>query len=209
MVKPLFLVVILATWHCASAARPHKTAILGHNHQEDPLFQTSLKFLMKHMPESDKEQLSPESVALNVQLAVQARARHSWARDVPEEIFLNNVLPYANLDEERDFTTWRPMFHALFSPLVAPAKSITEAAQILNRHIWSFWGIYFKPQQTPEIMSPTQTIRAGYASCTGLSIFLVNACRAVGIPARVAGNCMHGQHVFYLHAMFHESLQMG
>ncbi len=33
----------------------------------------------------------------------------------------------------------------------------------------------------------TQVIAAGYASCTGLSIFLVNACRAVGIPARVTG----------------------
>ena len=31
--------------------------------------------------------------------------------------------------------------------------------------------------QTPEIMSPSQVIAAGYASCTGLSIFLVDACR--------------------------------
>lgn len=33
----------------------------------------------------------------------------------------------------------------------------------------------------------TQVIAAGYASCTGLSIFLVDALRSVGIPARVAG----------------------
>lgn len=33
-----------------------------------------------------------------------------------------------------------------------------------------------------------QVIAAGYASCTGLSIFLVDALRSVGIPARVAGN---------------------
>ena len=32
-----------------------------------------------------------------------------------------------------------------------------------------------------------QVIQAGHASCTGLSIFLVNALRAVGIPARMAG----------------------
>lgn len=43
------------------------------------------------------------------------------------------------------------------------------------------------PDQTPEIMSVAQVLAAGYASCTGLSIFLVAACRAVGIPARVAG----------------------
>jgi transglutaminase-like putative cysteine protease len=33
-----------------------------------------------------------------------------------------------------------------------------------------------------------QVIAAGYASCTGLSIFLVDALRAVGIPARVTGD---------------------
>ncbi|MCK4565429.1 MAG: transglutaminase domain-containing protein, partial [Verrucomicrobia bacterium] len=35
--------------------------------------------------------------------------------------------------------------------------------------------------------SPSESIKASYASCTGLSILLVDACRAVGIPARVAG----------------------
>lgn len=55
--------------------------------------------------------------------------------------------------------------------------------------IWTLrgWNITFKSNQTPDIMSPSQVIAAGYASCTGLAIFLVNACRAVGIPARVAG----------------------
>ena len=36
-----------------------------------------------------------------------------------------------------------------------------------------------------------QVIKAGYASCTGLSIFLVNALRAVGVPARMAGGALH------------------
>lgn len=33
-----------------------------------------------------------------------------------------------------------------------------------------------------------QVVAAGYASCTGLSIFLVCALRSVGIPARVVGS---------------------
>ncbi len=33
----------------------------------------------------------------------------------------------------------------------------------------------------------SQVAKAGYASCTGLSIFLVCALRSVGIPARVTG----------------------
>lgn len=35
--------------------------------------------------------------------------------------------------------------------------------------------------------SPYESIEAGYASCTGLAILLVDACRAVGVPARIAG----------------------
>ena len=40
----------------------------------------------------------------------------------------------------------------------------------------------------PHMLLSVQVIKAGYASCTGLSIFLVNALRAVGIPARMAGD---------------------
>lgn len=36
-------------------------------------------------------------------------------------------------------------------------------------------------------MSPFETLAYTYASCTGMSIFFVNACRSVGIPARVVG----------------------
>lgn len=55
------------------------------------------------------------------------------------------------------------------------------------------WGlfhdppIHFKPDQAPEILAPSQVVEAGYASCSGLAIFLASACRAVGVPARVAG----------------------
>lgn len=71
--------------------------------------------------------------------------------------------------------------------MVANAASLSEAAQILNRDIWRIWGIHFKSDQTPEIMSPSQTIAAGYASCTGLSIFLVNALRSVGAQRSMPG----------------------
>ena len=37
---------------------------------------------------------------------------------------------------------------------------------------------------------PGESIQSGIATCTGLSILLVDACRSVGIPARVAGTPM-------------------
>jgi transglutaminase-like putative cysteine protease len=40
---------------------------------------------------------------------------------------------------------------------------------------------------TCHLTAPAQVISAGYASCTGLSLFLVSAMRSVGIPSRVTG----------------------
>jgi len=37
----------------------------------------------------------------NLRLALEARERFPWAKEVPERIFLNEVLPYASLDEPR------------------------------------------------------------------------------------------------------------
>merc|ERR1712032_294083 len=38
-------------------------------------------------------------------------------------------------------------------------------------------------------MAPvSETLKNGYASCTGLSIFIANALRSVGVPARVVGS---------------------
>ncbi|GAX83920.1 hypothetical protein CEUSTIGMA_g11344.t1 [Chlamydomonas eustigma] len=124
-----------------------------------------MNFLRRHLPPVD-EHLPRGFLEETVTLAIKARRATS-------------------LDEPRD--KWRSLMMPLFSPLVENASSITEAAQILNRDIWKIWGIHFVPGQTPAIMSPSQVIQAGFASCTGLSIFLVDACRSVGIPARVAG----------------------
>lgn len=45
----------------------------------------------------------------------------------------------------------------------------------------------FKSSQTPLIYDPMATLAFGYASCTGVSIFLVDALRSIGIASRIAG----------------------
>ena len=143
--------------------------------------------MLDYLPARDK--IDPNVTYLylvnNVALAVTARNEFQWAKDVPWEIFLNDVMPFGNLDEQRD--PWRQLFYEKFKNLVKSAKTLNEAAQILNKEIWGIWDIVFKPNLAPKIMSPFQTIDHHYASCTGLSIFLVDAFRSVGIPARVAG----------------------
>jgi transglutaminase-like putative cysteine protease len=105
---------------------------------------------------------------------------------VPKELFLRDVLPYANLDERRD--DWRGDFRARFAPLVAGCRSAAEAAQVLNRAVFPALRVkYHATKRQKPNQSPQESAQIGYASCSGLSIILVDACRAVGVPARVAG----------------------
>ena len=152
---------------------------------EEDLELSAYQFLLKNMPQSDLKTLPVGILKNTVDLALSARNQTKWGKTVPIDIFLNDVLPYAVLDEPRE--DWRPLFFERFMPLIENATSMIDAVQILNRDIWKPWNIVFKSNQTPDIMSPSQTIMNNHASCTGLSIFLAYACRAVGIPARVAG----------------------
>lgn len=158
--------------------------------QADPSSLTEdycLHWLKHNMPDRDRGLITEKQLRTHVRLALAARSASTWAAAVPAKLWLNDVLPYRSVDEPLDTQDWRPLFFEKFIPLVAEASSLADAAQVLNRDIWAIWGLRFVPDQTPEIMSVSQVLDKGYASCTGLSIFLVNACRAVGIPARLAG----------------------
>ena len=58
----------------------------------------------------------------------------------------------------------------------------------LNREIYRRLGVVFDAnKRLTNEQSPYQSTLQGCASCTGMSILLANACRAAGIPARIAG----------------------
>ena len=54
-----------------------------------------------------------------------------WAKSISPELFLNDVLPYASLNEQRD--NWRQRLHEICLPLVKDCKTPAEAAQTLNQ----------------------------------------------------------------------------
>jgi poly(3-hydroxybutyrate) depolymerase len=142
-------------------------------------------FLWENMPESDKTHLTPAFIAQHIDYAYRAKMAFPWAEAVPTAMFLNNVLPYANLNEQRD--AWRKTFFERFSTIVANCKTAGEAAIKLNTSIYDALNVHYSKQRSKACMSPFESMAEGKASCTGLSILLVNACRAVGIPARVVG----------------------
>jgi hypothetical protein len=85
------------------------------------------RFLIEHMPPEDRETLRADFLIENLDLAFQSRAEFPWAAEVPEEIFLNDVVPYAVFDESRD--PWRAELYGRGRDLVKTARTASEAAQ--------------------------------------------------------------------------------
>jgi len=138
------------------------------------------------------------SVAVNMSLDARMNTTVTpWAQFVPKDIFNNFVLPYANLNEGR--TNARALLAEALLTILQQNKATTfdDAISAVNGYgdasfgsVWTALSkqkIYFKSSQTPLIYDPMSVIAFGYASCTGVSVMLVDALRAVGVPARVVG----------------------
>ena len=137
------------------------------------------------MPNRDLRSLRADFLLENVALAFKVRDEVPWGRAIPEDIFLNDVLAYANLDETRE--PWRKPMMELCLPLVKDCKTPTEAAQKLNATIFTKLKVKYSTERKKANQSPKESIDSGLASCSGLSVLLSDACRSVCVPARLAG----------------------
>jgi len=147
-----------------------------------------MAFLVENMPVADLQTLSAPFLMTNLNLAYEARERAPWRANVTKGMFLNDVLPYACMNEPRD--PWREELHRICLPMIAGCKTPGEAAQVLNRKLFPLLKVRYNTSRRRPDQSPRESIESGVATCTGLSILLVDACRAVGIPARIAGTPM-------------------
>ncbi|MES2568831.1 MAG: transglutaminase-like domain-containing protein [Verrucomicrobiota bacterium] len=142
-------------------------------------------FLVSHMPQQDRETLTTDFLMENLRLALETRERFPWAKNLPDFRFFNDVLPYAVLDETRD--GWRKTLLPKAAALVKDCTTASEAAQRLNEKLFHLLNVHYNTNRQRPNQSPEESITQGRATCTGLAIVLVDACRSVGIPARVAG----------------------
>ncbi|MFP6632044.1 MAG: transglutaminase-like domain-containing protein, partial [Planctomycetota bacterium] len=142
-------------------------------------------FLVENMPQRDLQGLKADYLRENLKLAFEAKATAAWGGSLPQDVFFNDVLPYVNANEVRE--AWRPKLRQKCLPLVKDCKSPGEAAHELNRKIFKLFGVRYSTKRNRADQAPAETIETGLASCTGLSILLVDACRSVGVPARLAG----------------------
>lgn len=145
----------------------------------------AMAHLLIYMPRGDRDTMRLDLLRENVHYASMARRQFAWTRDLPEEVFLDEVLPYAAIDEVRD--SWRKEFYDMFSPLAAQCGNMREACDTINGAIAAMTGVEYNTAREKTNQSPSESMRQGMASCTGLAVMLVDALRAVGIPARFAG----------------------
>mmetsp|Transcript_59289 Transcript_59289/g.152632 ORF Transcript_59289/g.152632 Transcript_59289/m.152632 type:complete len:333 (+) Transcript_59289:154-1152(+) len=142
---------------------------------------------------------SEEFLQRNTQFAMRAREELPAAATVPMKLFLSDVLPYLQVDEPLD--EWRPSFYQVLAPH-AQAATLQKVAEAVVPMVWSALRaspevmanepkstpVVFRANCTPQVMAPiSETLKAGYASCTGCSILVADALRSVGVPARVVG----------------------
>lgn len=144
-----------------------------------------MAFLISYMPERDARSLSADFLLENVEYAYKARAEFPWAKEVPDSVFLNDVVAYANLNENRE--SWRKDFYERFKKYVAPCKTMREAIDSVNKNVRDELLVDYNTKREKPDQAPYESMRQHMASCSGLSILLTDAFRAVGIPSRVAG----------------------
>jgi len=134
--------------------------------------------------------LSDGIVGPTIRIALDAK-QYPWTRHVPKDVYFEHVGSFTSVNEPRN--NWRPLFHEtlldIVQPLIEKDASAERVARALNQNMWDKFGspIEFRSGQTPLVYDPMSVIAFGYASCTGTSIFLIDALRAFGIPARLAG----------------------
>ena len=145
----------------------------------------AMAFLIAYMPERDLKELKADFLLENVALAYKAKEQFSWAQAVPDSIFFNDVLPYVSMNERRD--NWRADFFNRFSKFVAKCSNMEAAIDSVNKHIRDELKVDYNTKRRKPDQSPYESMEQGMASCSGLSVLLTDAFRAVGIPSRIAG----------------------
>lgn len=182
------LVWLLSFWAVIAAGAPVDEFIARAKEKHGEEGERAARFLVENMPEADRDKLTAEFLGENLELALKARSEFPWAKEVPEAVFLNDVLPYAVFNEPRD--PWRADFYEKSRAIVKGAANASDAAQLLNRQIFNLVNVHYNTGRKRPNQSPKESMASNKATCTGLSIILVDACRAVGIPARAVGTPM-------------------
>ena len=147
-----------------------------------------MEWLIRQMPDEDLKNVTSDFLLENCELAYKAWKEASWGKEIPESVFFEYVLPFANLNEKRE--SWRKDFYYRFSGIMRNSASSYQAAASLNNKMFEMVGVKYSTKRSKADQAPYESMETGLASCTGLSILLIDACRSIGVPARFVGTPM-------------------
>lgn len=137
-----------------------------------------MKFFYGNMPWSDVGNYPFDFFLDYAQHGVYLWKNVSWCREMPEEIFLENVLYYRVNEEE--IKPCRPYFYEKLKERIA-GRNQKEA--ILEVNYWCAEEVSYQAADE-RTSSAWDVFVKGYGRCGEESVFAVNAFRSVGIPAR-------------------------
>ena len=113
--------------------------------------------------------LTPEKRRTRNGMKLKQQARELLPLCIPEDIFMNYLLPYAQLEEKRD--NWRKEFLILCTPMVNECKSAGEV--VLSLQSWLPLQLLFTfdhEGRSRSNWSVGEIIENRTANCIGLSI---------------------------------------
>ncbi len=138
-------------------------------------------FLIGNMPAEDLIVVTEEMFLDNLRCAYEVRATFPWAATVSESDFLHYVLPMRVSQEPLE--NWRGYFLEQLRGRVQSLTTLSQAAIEANR--WCGENVGYKPTQRRD-QGPFETLASGYGRCEEMMIVYIDACRAIGVPARQA-----------------------
>lgn len=108
-----------------------------------------------------------------------------WAAAAPLSLVQASVQPDRVLNEEP--CDWRPVLTPLAAELVRNCRTPREAVLTMAAQLPEATGVYYSIERRKPCMNVLEALAEKKVSCTGQTILLVCALRAVGIPARAVG----------------------
>jgi hypothetical protein len=160
--------------------RPELESALDASRQ-DPFMLAAMRFVIGNLPAADLGIISAADLIENYALALAARSETQYGAHYDDATWAHWVLPPRVSQEP--LSDWRPFFHGELRELVADSQTIEDAAVAVN--YWCGERVGFKQTQRRD-QGPLATLKSGYGRCEEMVIFYIDACRAVGIPARQA-----------------------
>ncbi|MDQ3024506.1 MAG: transglutaminase-like domain-containing protein [bacterium] len=148
---------------------------------QKPYEMQAQRFVIASLPLADLGKISAVELSANLELAMRARGEYAYGQHYDEATFAHYVLPPRVSQEP--LSDWRAFMYGELKEVVRNSPTLELAAIEVNK--WCGAHARFEQTQTRD-QGPLATLASGNGRCEELCILLIDACRSVGIPARMA-----------------------